>query len=189
MTKVAADSTTITVSPNMIPAEQRARPVKRQPVDKDRPKRKAPRKPRANTVRNLPKGMKKVSIKQLKDYKKYLNAVSSVENKDNQLELMKRMSKKDLEFMCDCMQNFLRNEEVSHRYFNQDELEHARNLIRPWARKLKTFTDPNVHYHRKRRMLSSKQKGGSVILASVIGSLLPMAVQAISKLIWPRAKQ
>ena len=102
---------------------------------------------------------------------------------------MKRMSKKDLEFMCDCMQNFLRNEEVSHRYFNQDELEHARNLIRPWARKLKTFTDPNVHYHRKRRMLSSKQKGGSVILASVIGSLLPMAVQAISKLIWPRAKQ
>lgn len=148
--------------------------------EKKQPKRKRmTNKESKETKKFIPKGS--ISLKQLQKYKRYLEAIGNAKTQQDQHELLKRMKTSDFKVVCTCMNDFLYDKGVMHKYFEDDETERLRKIIHPWAKKLKQFASPNYSVSRKKELLGHKQKGGSAILAAVIGSLLPMAVNAIGR--------
>lgn len=127
-----------------------------------------------------PKGGK-MTLNQLKKYKSLLTAVSNAKSGDDLQAIMHHMRSSDFKIICTCMHDFLHDRGVMHNYFDEDEAKQLKDLIGPWSEKLHKFTNPKVGVTAKKKLLGHRQKGGSVILASIIGSLLPMAVNAIGK--------
>lgn len=137
---------------------------------------------RANRRRSklfVPKG--KITLKQLQKYKTYLEAIGNARTGRDQAELLSRMKKSDFNVVCTCMNDFLYDRGVMHNYFSGSESNRLKGLIKPYSKYLKKFTNPKTSYKSKKLLLYKKQKGGSAILAAVIGSLLPMAVNAIGR--------
>ena len=123
-----------------------------------------------------------VTLKQLKKYKSYLEALSNVKNEKHLYHILHRMRNDDFRMICNCMHDFLYDEGLMQNYFSPDEAKRLKHIVQPWSKPLAKFTSQKTSIGAKKKMLAKKQKGGSAILAAVIGSLLPMAVNAIGKL-------
>lgn len=148
------------------------------------PKKKGTSKKTTKPTKRVDKSRKHggtITLAQLKRYKNYLNAISNARTPSDMRELLQHMRSADFKIMCTCMHDLLHDRGVMHNYFNETEAKTLKSLITPWNKKLRTITDPKVKVSEKKKMLTHKQKGGSAILASVIGALIPMAVNAISK--------
>lgn len=122
-----------------------------------------------------------ITLAQLKKYKAYLNAIANARSPADMQELLQHMRSADFKIMCTCMHDLLHDRGVMHNYFTEAEAKKLKTLIKPWTKNLKVMTDPKVKIHTKKKLLTQRQRGGSAILASVIGALIPMAVNAISK--------
>ena len=131
--------------------------------------------------RGRPK-QKPVTIAQLRKYKSFLEALSRVKHGSDLHALMDKMKSADFKIICNCMHDFLYDEGVMNNYFTDEQSKRLKHAIQPWSKHLSKFSSNKYNLRQKRKMLSKKQKGGGPILATVIGALLPMAVNAIAKL-------
>jgi len=124
---------------------------------------------------------KPVTLRQLKQYKNYLQALSNVKDERDLLEILRRMRNADFRVVCTCMHDFLYDEGLMKNYFTPEETSRLKHMIKPWSKKLVKFTNAGLDISEKKKLLSSKQKGGQAMLAAIVGSLLPMAVSAVTK--------
>ena len=129
-----------------------------------------------------------VNVSKLKRYKKYLLTASKLDDQDDQREIFQRMKNSEFDTMCDCVHDLLLNESVLSQYFNDGEKGELKNLLLPWKKDLGDFTNRTNSRRNRKKLLGKNQKGGSAILAAIIGSLIPMAVQAIEKWVLPSKK-
>ena len=128
-------------------------------------------------------GSHSLTKRQLLEYQSFLEAVSNSRTDRDILSHMNRMSDTDFQLMLDCLDRFANIEDTSNGILTEQEARYLQRVITPHQSTLKRFVNPKIALRTKRRMLGRKQKGGSAILAAVIGGLLPMAVNAISQLI------
>lgn len=145
---------------------------------------KKPKKKKKNS-KNKPPTV--VNLGRLKKFKNYLGAVSHVSDPSHQKEFYRRMGKAEFDTLCDCMEDFLKNETVLNNYFEENERNELKDYLNPWSNELNGLLDKSkTRVSRKKLLSHSNQKGGSAILAAVVGSLIPMAVQAIEKLVFSK---
>ena len=130
-----------------------------------------------------------VTLNQLVKYKEYLQALANTKSQRDLLVLMNEMKNDSFNILCSCMHDFLHDRGVMHNYFTDDEADRLKHMITPWSKKLKQFTNPKTKVIKRKQLLKTRHKGGSVILASVISALLPMAIHAISNWISPQKKK
>ena len=129
-----------------------------------------------------------ITIEKLKKYEGILHAIHSAPSVECQNEILQNMSNSSFDMLCDCMQHFLRNEEIVSNYFETEEQgQKLKEILAPWASSLNSFTDPQISRIKKKRLVKKSQKGGSAILAAIIGSLVPMAVNAVWNWIHPKS--
>ena len=119
-----------------------------------------------------------ITLKKLVKYKKYLQALANTENQEDLITLIDEMKTDSFQVLCTCMDDFLHDMGIMHNYFNEDEASRLKHIITPWSKKLKQFTNPKTSLVNKKKLLKTKHKGGSVKLASIVQSLIPLALDA-----------
>ena len=129
---------------------------------------------------------KPVTLRQLKSYRGYLEALANVQNDQDLAEIMTRMKNSDFKMICTCVNHFLYDEGPMADYLNHKEANRLKHILHPWKKHLKLFSDPNTNINQKKALLQRKQRGGNgdanngdAILASVIGGLMPMIVDSV----------
>ena len=124
---------------------------------------------------------KKITLRQLKQYKNFLQAIMNVRKGKDLAHIMYKLRDADFRMICTCMHDFLHDSGYANKYFTHEEADRLKKTISPWSKTLRKFTSPKIHLKEKRKMLFKKQRGGQAgeILGSVIGALLPIAWNAI----------
>lgn len=130
---------------------------------------------------------KKLNLRQLKKYKDYLAAIANAKDED-QIQLMEHMNDDDFKVFCNCIQNVVNDDGLMKGRLSDEHVDELKTIIEPAKKHMKKFINPQLPIKNKKRLLRKKQDGGSVILGSILGSLLPMAVHAIENWIWPKKK-
>ena len=130
-----------------------------------------------------------ITVKNLKKYSNHLKSFNDIPASNSQHDVMKHMGNSCFNTLCDCMGHFLKNKKLIKEYFNDEETGKLSEIIKPWSKSLKQFTNPKTSRLKKRKLLARSQKGGNVILAALVGSLLPMAVHAVENWIWPKKEK
>lgn len=128
----------------------------------------------------------RVSLKHLHRKKDFLDTIGTVGCQDAQVQIMENMRANDLKLICNCLHDFSMNPNIMNHYLSDSEYDTINSAVTPWRDSLRKFTNVDVPIVEKYKLLRKKQKGGSVMLAAIIGTLLPLAVDAIKKYVWPK---
>lgn len=145
-----------------------------------------------NSKKNKPNAKKRrrngprVSLRTLQKKKAFLEAIGGTGCQDAQVQIMENMKTNDFKLLCNCIHDFSMNPNISDHYLSESEFDTVNTCVSKWKDSLRKIANPDVEYKVKQKLLRKKQKGGSVMLAAVIGSLIPLAVNAIEKYIWPK---
>ena len=126
-------------------------------------------------TRRLGRG-RPLTLEQLQKYRHFLRGLAKVRSGSEVRAIFEKLKNQDFNMVCNCMHEFLQDQ---RGYFSDEQRERAKKLISPFAKKLKRVTNLKLPIATRRRVLGQKQKGGSSTVSDIIGSLLPMAVEAL----------
>lgn len=138
-----------------------------------------------NVIKKRKKGPR-VSLKTLTQKKAYLQALGDLGCQDTQLQIMENMKSNDFKLLCNCIHDFSLNPNITDHFFSSPEFDVVGDVYSQWKDSLRKLANPELDVKTKQKLLRKTQKGGSVMLAAVVGSLVPLAVDAIEKYIWPK---
>lgn len=133
---------------------------------------------------------KPVTFKQLQLYRGFLEALANVKNDQDLVEIMQRMKNADFQMVCTCVNHFLHDDGPMTNYLNEKEATKLKGILHPWKRHLRKLTNEKLSIKEKKQLLKRKQRGGNgnasngdTILASVVGGLMPMVIDGLTKAI------
>ena len=129
--------------------------------------------------------VKGYDIDKFKRRRGLMNAIANAQSQEDQAQLMENMRGDDFKYMCNCVNDFTHQRGPMDGYLDESEIEYLSGCIEPWSKDLKRFSSSKTPLKLKQKLIRKRQKGGSAILAAVIGSLLPLAVNAVERWAFP----
>ena len=130
------------------------------------------------------------SMRQLMRHKELLKALC-IQNQTDEghAALFNALSNREFNTICKCVKDIIYDKGPMKGKLDDERFHHLKNTLSPYSDSLKKIAGTKLSIKAKKRLMSRQQKGGNAILAAVIGSLLPVAVNAVENWIWPSSSK
>lgn len=126
--------------------------------------------------------------RELKKHLGVIEALSEIDNKSHVAQVLPQLNDDTFNFICTCVKHLL-NKSSPYFSLTNSDTDLVRRLLAPEKKRFLYLANPRVTVRNKKKLLFKNQTVGAFGIATLLGSLLPVIVEGIIKLVTKKKKK